>query len=146
MSGPHAPSEAPTATGGCECGAVRYEVHGPLRSVVNCHCGQCRRIHGHFAAYSAAMRGDLAMIESRGLKWYRSSDGARRGFCAECGASLFWDADGRDYIAIAAGTLTPPTGLVTSGHIFVADKGDYYEITDGLPRWPGFMSNPVHES
>ncbi len=144
MTDPHDRPNSPIATGGCECGAVRYEVHGPLRDVVNCHCGQCRRTHGHFAAYSAVARADLAMIENRGLKWYRSSDSARRGFCGECGGSLFWDAPGRDYVAVAAGTLTAPTGLKTAGHIFVADKGDYYEIADGLPRWPGFMPSSIN--
>lgn len=127
------------ATGGCLCGAVRYEVHAPLRPVIDCHCGQCRRTHGHVAAYTAAPREKLVMTADRGLKWYRSSPEARRGFCAECGSSLFWDADARDYTAIAAGTLDPPTGLHTAGHIFVADKGDYYEIADDLPRWPGHM-------
>lgn len=146
MTDPHDQPTSRPATGGCECGAVRYEARGPLRDVINCHCGQCRRIHGHFAAYAAVARADLVIVEERGLKWYRSSDDARRGFCGECGGSLFWDAPARDYVAIAAGTLTTPTGLKTAGHIFVADKSDYYEIADGLPRWPGFMSNPVHES
>ncbi len=133
-------TDAPVhATGGCLCGAVRYEVRAPLRPVIDCHCGQCRRTHGHVAAYTAAPRERLVVTEDRGLKWYRSSPAARRGFCGECGSSLFWDADARPYTAIAAGTLDPPTGLRTAGHIFVADKGDYYEITDALPRWPGFM-------
>lgn len=136
-------TRAVRAAGGCECGAVRYEVRGPLREVINCHCGQCRRTHGHFAAYSAAARADLAIVEDRGLKWYRSSDSARRGFCGECGGALFWDNPGRDHMAIAAGTLTAPTGLKTAGHIFVADKGDYYEIADDLPRWPSFRPSSM---
>ena len=41
-------TQAVRAAGGCECGAVRYEVRGPLREVIDCHCGQCRRTHGHF--------------------------------------------------------------------------------------------------
>jgi len=46
-------AEAVRATGGCLCGAVRYEVLGPLRDVVLCHCSHCRRTHGHVAAYAA---------------------------------------------------------------------------------------------
>jgi len=72
-----------------------------------------------------------------GLKWYDSSEHARRGFCGRCGSTLFWDGRGRDYIAIAAGTLDGKTGLKIARHIFTADKGDYYAITDGLPKSRG---------
>ncbi|HLI11307.1 MAG TPA: GFA family protein [Alphaproteobacteria bacterium] len=123
-------------SGGCLCGAVRYEIRGPLRDVVACHCSQCRRTTGHFMAATAAKRSDFALTAERGLKWYRSSAAARRGFCAECGSVLFWEGDGRDYIAIAAGGLDKPTGLKLVEHIFAADKGDYYEITDSLPCAP----------
>lgn len=132
----------PTARGRCLCGAVSYTLHGPLRGVVNCHCGQCLHTHGHFAAYTNVRRADLHFEEDRGLKWYESSERARRGFCGECGASLFWDRRGGDSISVAAGTLDRPTGLKTVANIFVADKGDYYEIEDGLPSHPGTM-NPT---
>lgn len=125
--------------GGCLCGAVRYEVRGALRPVVNCHCGQCRRFHGHHGAYTGASWTDVTIRDGGNLRWYRSSDRARRGFCAVCGSSLFWDKDGRGYLAIAAGSLDQPTGLSTVRHIFTADRGDYYEITDGLEQLPGSM-------
>lgn len=121
--------------GGCHCGAVRYEVEGPLRPVVFCHCRQCRSIHGHFAAYTAAPRAALRLTEARGLAWYAASGHARRGFCRECGSSLFWEPSGADYVSIAAGTLREPTGLSAMAHVFTADKGDYYEIGDGLQRF-----------
>lgn len=126
-------------TGGCLCGAVRYEVRGPLRPVTNCHCGQCRRFHGHVGAYTAAKRADFTLAEESGLKWFESSKEARRGFCETCGSSLFFrsvDDDGK--ISIAAGTLDDARGLETVAHIFVAHKGDYYEITDDLDRFPEY--------
>ena len=126
----------PRATGRCLCGAVSYEVRGDLRDVWNCHCGQCRRTHGNVAAYTSAARADLVLTEDRGLKWYRSSEVARRGFCRNCGASLFWERLGGDRVAVAAGGIDPPSGLKTIRHIFVADKGDYYEIADGLETLP----------
>lgn len=126
-----------SATGGCLCGAVRYETRGPLRSVVNCHCAQCRRTSGHFVAATAARRENVELIESGGLRWYESSETARRGFCGSCGASLFWESVPGELVSIMAGTLDPPTGLKTAAHIFVEDAGDYYEIDDGLPRYPG---------
>jgi hypothetical protein len=124
------------ATGRCLCGAVAYEVRGPMRDVVNCHCAQCRRTHGHVAAYSNVLQTDLVMTETRGLKWFQSSESARRGFCQECGASLFWDPLDRDTISIAAGAIDGPNELKTVRHIYVADKGDYYDIQDDLEQLP----------
>ncbi len=120
--------------GGCLCGAVRYEVRGALRPVVNCHCTLCRRTSGHFAAFTAARSEDLVLIESEGLRWYQASARARRGFCEICGSSLFWELASGERVSIAAGTLDSPTGLETVVHVFVEDAGDYYEIGDGLPQ------------
>jgi len=126
------------ATGRCLCGAVRYEVNGPLRDVLICHCEECRRWHGHFSASTAANRADLVLVEQAGLKWIdspRSDARARRGFCGECGSSLFWDAPDRETISIAAGTLDGETGLRVIAHWYVSQAGDYYELpSDGLPR------------
>ena len=117
--------------GSCLCGGVRYEARGPLRDVIACHCSQCRKQTGHFMAATAARARTLQGDEGRSLKWYASSAQANRGFCATCGSTLFWQGKGRDYIAIAAGTLDGDSGLRIEGHIFCADKGDYYQISDG---------------
>lgn len=134
-------TDAPRATGGCLCGAVRYELRGELRGVYNCHCGQCRRSHGHFGAYTSVTPDQITFTEARGLKWYASSAIARRGFCGECGSSLFWEPAAKDHLGIAAGSLDQPSGLTTLGHIFTDHMGDYYTIDDGLERWPGTMSD-----
>jgi hypothetical protein len=128
--------ERTRATGGCLCGAVRYEVAGPLRDVVMCHCSRCLRTHGHAAAYSACARSDLVLLRDAGLRWYEADDRAR-GFCARCGASLFWRAAARDTISIAAGTLDQPTGLKTVAHIHTRDLADYYEIGGAGERFDG---------
>jgi hypothetical protein len=120
-------------SGGCLCGAVTYRVTGPLREVIVCHCGRCRRQHGHVAAYTDAAMDDVTVSEGGALTWYLADD-RQRGFCNRCGASLFWRRTGGDRISIAAGTLDAPTGLETAAHIFVDSKGDYYEIADALPR------------
>ena len=120
--------------GSCLCGAVTYTVSGPLRPVIACHCRQCRKTSGHHVAATSAPRESVAI---RGeVTWYRSSPGARRGFCPTCGSNLFWDGPGT-HLSIFAGTLDAPTGLRIKGHIFCADRGDYYEIADGLPKVEG---------
>ncbi len=124
-------------TGSCLCGGVRYEVRGPLRPVVGCHCVQCRKWTGHYMAATAARLAEFRVVAGETLRWFRSSDTARRGFCAECGSSLFWQGDGRDYVAIAAGTLDGATGLATAGHIFCDFAGDYYAMPDGEYHLPG---------
>ena len=124
------------ATGGCLCGAARYEVRGPLRDVVICHCSRCLRTHGHVAAYAACARDDLVLMRSDSLRWYEADDRAR-GFCAECGASIFWRAEGSETISIAAGTLDQPTGLKTVAHIHTDGHADYYEIAGPGERFGG---------
>jgi hypothetical protein len=120
-------------TGGCLCGAVRYEVTGNLRPVIACHCSQCRRQSGHYAAFTAAPDSALRIRATDALAWYRASPQAQRGFCRLCGSSLFWKQDGATSTSIAGGSLDGATGLHIAEHIFCADKGDYYEISDGAP-------------
>ncbi len=133
-----APSEGskPVATGGCLCGGVRFEVRNSLLDVVNCHCSKCRRFHGHVGAYTATERENLVLVQSETLKWFRSTTdetpNVHRGFCRNCGSSLFWDPRGQPRISIAAGAIDAPTGLATTGHVWVSQRGDYYEITDDL--------------
>lgn len=138
MSVNHDPASASQwVTGGCLCGAVRYRARRPLRDAVACHCGQCRRTSGHHVSATCVWRDRLTITNDAGLKWYESSDHARRGFCAECGSSVFWSAHDRDTITIMCGTIDGDTGLRTVAHICVADKGDYYEINPGEPQYEG---------
>jgi hypothetical protein len=130
-------SPGAVARGHCLCGGVRFEIHGPLRPIIYCHCTMCRRASGHFDAATACAPQHLRLLSAQSLRWYRSSAIARRGFCGTCGSQLFWEPAGGGHISIWAGTLDTPTGLEAAEHIFVADKGDYYEITDGLPQHPG---------
>lgn len=119
--------------GGCLCGAVRYETKGPLRDVIACHCVECRRQSGHYFAATASADADLEVTGGENLTWYCASDDARRGFCRTCGSVLFWKRNGSDRTSILAGSFDSPSGLMPGYHIFCAEKGDYYEIADGLP-------------
>lgn len=130
-------SQGAVARGRCLCGGVRFEVHGPLRPVIYCHCTMCRRASGHFDAATACAPEHLRLLSAQPLRWYQSSAIARRGFCGTCGSQLFWEPAHGGHVSIWAGTLDLPTGLKAAEHIFVGDKGDYYEIADGLPQRRG---------
>ena len=123
------------STGGCLCGGVAFEVNGKLRDVVNCHCKMCRVFHGDQIGYTTAAMDTFKFTSDKTLKWYHSSDIAKRGFCDTCGASMFFmNNEFPNKMGIAAGCLADPTGLTTTGHIFVGSAGDYYELHDDLPK------------
>lgn len=120
-------------TGSCLCGAITFTTTGPLRPVIACHCAQCRKTSGHYVAATSVARDQLTITGEP--VWYASSQTAKRGFCGTCGSSLFWDGAGEN-MSIHAGMFDGDTGLQLKGHIFCADKGDYYEIPSDLPRAP----------
>lgn len=122
-------------TGSCLCGQITLKIDGPLRPVVACHCTQCRKTTGHHVAATSAARDDISVTGD--VTWYVSSDTARRGFCATCGSNMIWDGEGAN-MSIFAGVLDGPTGLTIAGHIYCADKGDYYDIPTDAPQSPGY--------
>jgi hypothetical protein len=120
--------------GSCLCGAVNLEVDGDLPRPDACHCSQCPKHSGHIFASTDVPRAALTVHGGDNVTWFRSSEKVRRGFCSTCGSSLFWDPIQRDWIGIAMGAFDLPTNTRLSIHVHVADKGDYYEIVDGLPQ------------
>lgn len=121
-------------TGSCLCGGTTFEAVAPLRDVTACHCTQCRKTSGHYWSATSVPLDRFRLTRAETLRWYRSSPAAARGFCGTCGASLFWKPEGEDRIAIAAGALDGPTGLVTAEHIFTDSAGDYYCPEGPPPR------------
>jgi hypothetical protein len=121
--------------GSCLCGSVSFEVDGDLRPPDACHCSKCRKQSGHYWASTDVPRSAVTIHGDEHVKWYQSSEKVQRGFCSNCGSFLFWQPIRRkDTLAIAMGAFDGPTGTSLKMHIFVADKGDYYEIADGLPQ------------
>ncbi|WEK03329.1 MAG: GFA family protein [Candidatus Devosia phytovorans] len=123
------------AGGSCACGAVTFTVNGPLPSASACHCSKCRKHTGHFEAGVDIAKADVEITGDAAITWYFSSENVRRGFCATCGTPLFFDPPAADWIGINLGAFDKPTGTRLAQHIFVADKGDYYDIADGLPQY-----------
>ena len=127
------------ASGRCLCGEVTYEVRGPLRDIVLCHCIECRRWSGNAGAFAAA-RTEHLVVRGDALRWIDSPDSARhaqRAFCGACGSSMFWRAAGAERTGIAAGTLDAPTGLELTAHIYTEQAPDWDALPDdGLARDP----------
>jgi len=123
--------------GSCLCGAVTFEVTGRLPPPDACHCSMCRKTSGHYFAGTDVPRSALTIVGEEHVTWFASSAKVRRGFCRTCGSSLFFDPLDRvkhDWIGVAMGAFDTPTETKLRIHIFVADKGDYYDISDGLPQ------------
>ena len=120
--------------GSCLCNAVHFEITDTLPPPDACHCTDCRKLSGHYFVSTDVPRDTLTIHGPENLTWFQSSEKVRRGFCSTCGSSLFWDPFEQDWIAVAMGSLDLPTNTTLGKHIHVADKGDYYEINDGLPQ------------
>lgn len=125
-----------TLSGKCLCESITYEITGEPRGIINCHCSRCRRSTGHFMAATAAKVDDVE-ISGDTLKWYDATDQVQYGFCRNCGSTLFWRTEREpDLISIAAGTLTPPTGLETVAAIYTDYAGDYHAFDEMIPSHP----------
>jgi len=129
------PDDARTISGGCYCGQVRYRARNVGTEITECHCSQCRKQSGHRYAAAKVRAGDVEIGGADDITWFRASPAAERGFCSTCGSHLFWRSLDDEEMAILAASIDAPTGFEISGHIFVEEKGDYYEITDGLPQF-----------
>lgn len=124
-------------TGSCLCGAVKLRIRGPLEHAPEaCHCSQCRKHTGNFWTGVNVRRTRLEVEGAESVRWFRSSEKVRRGSCAVCGSTLFWDPviEGYQWTAVAMGVIDTRLALKISKHTFVGDKGGYYEILDDAPQ------------
>lgn len=124
-------------TGGCLCGAVRYEIDADSLEddVSYCHCTMCRRWSG--SAFGIFVRAPSALLRWTGKqpKRYRSSHLAWRAFCDECGSPIYFQFEGKpEYYALAVGCLDRPNDLKPADHWGVESRIAWIEIDDGLPQ------------
>ncbi|MFQ5562336.1 MAG: GFA family protein [Parvularculaceae bacterium] len=127
-------------SGSCLCGAVRFEAVG-LKDIWCCHCRQCRSITGHYLAAAAAKRENVTVDGD--VSWTTVSENAAYGFCPQCKSLLFWRHAERPTLSVAPGNLDDAVGLDVKGHVFIEEKGEYYEITDGLPQYCGYREDDL---
>jgi hypothetical protein len=122
-------------TGGCLCGAVRYETSGPATNLCYCHCRSCRRAAGApLVAWGTFARSGLRVTRGT-LAEYRSSPNVWRGYCAACGGSLTYRHAARaDEIDVTLASLDEAAGLAPRMHVWVGEKLPWVHIDDGLPQ------------
>lgn len=115
-------------SGGCLCGGVRFTVRTLGFGIINCHCEDCRILHGNYKAMVVVASQDLQFESDATLTRYRTSAEAQRGFCHTCGAQLFKLPDDGQMVLVSAGALKAPLGLQTRKNVWVEDAPDWYTI------------------
>ena len=132
--------EAATLTGGCLCGAVRFEVKTPTKWCAHCHCSLCRRAHGAaFVTWFGVERSTFELVAgSDDLTWYQSTPVARRGFCARCGSTVFFESERwADEVHIALAPMDGPLDRSPQAHVYFDGHVDWVELGDKLRRLGG---------
>ncbi len=126
-------------TGGCGCGAVRFEITAPLRSSVYCHCTRCQRRTGTAASVNARVEpGAFRLLAGEdSLRAWRPEGGAEKWFCGECGAALYSQVVGDPpQIGVRLGALDSDPGIRPRAHQYVAYAAPWEKLPDdGLPRY-----------
>ncbi len=131
-------------TGGCMCGAVRYETAGESFGVIHCHCQSCRKHNGAPVVTLAGFKADQVEFSGDERNIYESSPGVGRAFCGNCGTPLTWQGDGGDLgpiVEIHISTFDNPDVLVPSAHAFYPERITWMDIADNLPRYEGFAED-----
>lgn len=112
--------KAHKVTGGCLCGAMRYEAEAYIKAAHYCHCRMCQKSSGApFEIGVSVKPGSLTFTKGEPA-YYESSPFARRGFCRDCGTRLVWEAPTRpEWTNLSVGTLDHPEEVEPSEHICV---------------------------
>jgi hypothetical protein len=131
---------AETLTGGCGCGAVRYEITSPLVSASYCHCTRCQRRSGTAAsANGRAEPGSIRVVAGEDeLQGWAPEGGSEKLYCGRCGSALFARPPGSPhYAAVRLGSIDGDPGIRPQWHQYTAYAASWEELPDdGLPQYP----------
>jgi hypothetical protein len=122
-------------SGGCLCGAVRYEARGELRNITHCHCADCRRSGGApFVTWASFKRSDFRFTsgQPRELKWA----GRLRSFCPRCGTPLtFLAGPEAEEVDVTVCSFDHPEAVMPSDHTWIEDRLPWVHLADQLPTY-----------
>ncbi|HEU4429844.1 MAG TPA: GFA family protein [Myxococcota bacterium] len=128
-------------TGGCACGALRYEARGAAANLCFCHCASCRRATGASPVAWGTFARERFRVVRGALALRRSSPPVERGFCAACGTALTYAHAARpSEIDVTLASLDEPAALRPACHIWVSDRIAWAPLADGLPQYSGWRT------
>lgn len=107
--------------GSCLCNNISFEIYNECRYSVLCHCTMCQKANAEFSNYTKVKKDNFKFLKKKNLKWFNSSKDYKRGFCSNCGSSLFFQSkSSTNEIAISSGSLN--SKVPVKGHIYYKDK------------------------
>jgi len=123
-------------SGGCLCGAVRYEAAPEAGDVADyCHCVQCRRAAGAPVVAWVQVAPDRFAVVQGAAKAFASSAAATRWFCGDCGSQLYMTDAAGVSVGITLGTLDTPAAVRPTVHGWESERLAWFAVADGLPRY-----------
>jgi len=128
-------------SGGCLCGKVRFEIHGPIHNIVYCHCSKCRKAQGSaFATNGIVMADDFRILSGHGeLTGYEPGQGQTKYFCKTCGSPIMSKSTSKPgQVRVRLGTIESAITERPIAHIFATSKADWEEICGNLPRYESY--------
>ena len=131
-------------TGSCLCRKVKFQISGTIDSIIFCHCSQCRKAQGSaFGANGFVNQKDFKFVSGESyLSAYESSPGKVRCFCKTCGSPIISKRDSDpEKLRVRLGTLDTDILERPTGHIFVSDKVNWFEVNDDLPKYERYESS-----
>jgi hypothetical protein len=122
----------------CLCGAVRWQLDGPIEWMAHCHCSRCRKAHGSaFATYVSSPAAGLSRSGLEHIERYEAPAGGPRAFCKTCGSVVPSEPVGASVVTPAGNLLADP-GVRPGAHIFVGSKAPWFSIADEVPQFDAY--------
>ncbi|MFO7604430.1 MAG: GFA family protein [Gammaproteobacteria bacterium] len=131
-------------TGGCLCGTIRFEIKGPIRNIVYCHCSQCRKAQGSAFATNGIVKACDFDIHTGAdaLTGYESTPGQTKYFCKVCGSPILSQTASKpDQVRVRLGTIESEIEERPMAHIFTTSKANWEKISDDLPQYETYEPN-----
>ena len=134
-------------SGSCLCKLIKFTIHNECRKVVLCHCTMCQKSNAEFSAYTKVKMNNFSLDQKKTLKWFKSSKNYERGFCTNCGSSLFFKKiKNKKEISVSSGTLNKTIPII--GHIYYKNKKSNLNIIK-LKRFSqsakGYFDKYIHK-
>ena len=128
-------------SGSCLCGAVQFEIKGPISQIVHCHCSQCRKAQGSaFATNGIVASRDFKILSGEDqLTAYESTPGQKKYFCKICGSPIMSKSESKmDQVRIRLGTISSDVTERPMAHIFTTSKANWEDICGDLPQYESY--------